>query len=105
MKCLAPRTKVLPRWYLLFRALPFGRVFLRGDRQALARQELALRNLALALWDLALRASWLSWLRLGLSLSHLEGRGRGKRSEVVKCGPVPKRVWTQGNIRARARSI
>ena len=27
---------------------------------ALARQELALRDLALALWDLALRASWLS---------------------------------------------
>ena len=85
MKCLAPRTKVLPRWYLLIRALPFRRVFLRGDRQgqptrvflrgdrhegqphgflralALALRDLALRDplsrLALALQDLALRDS------------------------------------------------
>ena len=85
MKCLAPRTKVLPRWYLLIRALPFRRGFLRGDRQgqptrvflrgdrhegqprgflralALALRDLALRDplsrLALALQDLALRDS------------------------------------------------
>ena len=67
MKCLAPKTKALPRWYLLFRVLPFRRVFLQGNRQGqLTRVFLRgdrhegqphsfLRALALALRDLALR--------------------------------------------------